>query len=91
MLFLENSVDLEKPADLDLHCFQLRIYLSRKITFDIKLFFGKVHYGFLLSLGKYKMLLFPHPWYMTDDIPSQMKVLNMVIPILRAFYSFLSN
>ena len=52
MLFLENSVGLEKPADLDLHCFQLSFYLSRKFTFDIKTFLWKVHYGFLLFPGQ---------------------------------------
>ena len=29
--------------------------------------------------------------HISDDIPSQMKILNMVIPILMHFFSFVSN
>ena len=68
--------------DLDLLCFQLSLYLSRKFTFDINTgrtklcclcficHLGQVNFSldkcimeFYFSLGKYKMLLFSHPWY----------------------------
>ena len=73
---------LKKPADLDLHCFQLSLYLSGKFLFDINTVrtklcclciicpLGQVNFTldkcimhFYFSLGKYIMMLFPHPWY----------------------------
>ena len=42
---------LKKPADLDLHCFQLSFYLSGKFTFDIKTF-----------LWTSTLLVFTFPW-----------------------------
>ena len=100
---------LKKPADLDLHCFQLSLHLSRKFIFDINTVRTKLcclciicPLGQVTFLWTSALCIFTFPWAsikccyfhtpgISDDIPPQLKIFNIVIPILRAFYSFPSN